>query len=116
MMETSSPHLAVLLPASPGRCYAFGSEPTVSRAEQLWPAQDPVGPFVVTGFSAETFPVPFPACCPPPLPGPLAQFSLSAYMLIHFIWVLFFPLPFNGTEEAFEFCAATGRNESMGWV
>lgn len=68
MMETSSPHLAVLLLASPGRFFALSSEPTVSRAEQLWLAQDPAEPCVVIGFSAGAFPVSFPACCPLFLP------------------------------------------------
>lgn len=42
--------------------------------------------------------------------------SFSVYSLIHFIWVSFFPRPFNKAEGAFDFFAAKRKNESMGWV
>lgn len=106
-----------LLLASPSRCHAFVLEPTMnSKAEQLWLGMDPAGPFVVIGFSAGAFPLSLlPCCSSSPSPSLWHIFDFSVYQLIHFIWVLFFPLLFRETQEASGFIDAKQKPESMGW-
>lgn len=110
MLETSSHHLTVLPLASPERCHALGSESTVSRAGQLWPAPPLKGH--LWSLASQLGPFPFhslPAALHF-LPGPLAQFQVLSLLVDPFHVGLTLSLPFSRTEEALEFSAAKGKN------
>lgn len=94
----------------------LGSEPTVRRAEQLWPGQDPAGPFVVIGFSAGAFPLSFPACCSlcPPWASGTVSISQTTSCSISF-GSCFFLFPSVGLKTVLNFLLPReGRNKRMG--
>ena len=84
---------------------ALGSEPTVRQRSSfgqtrtlqghLWSLASQLGPFPFHSLpNVHCF-----------LPDLWCNVNFSVFPLIHFIWVSFFPLPFNGVEGAFEICA-----------
>lgn len=57
----------------------------------------------------------FPACCSPFPPWASVQLQFFLSLLNDPFHMVFFPLFFSGTEEAFEFSAAKWRNKRMVW-